>query len=427
MTSTFREMIIFIAPRNGVTSMANYIVLGAQWGDEGKGKIVDMLAGKMDLVVRFQGGANAGHTVKIDDKEYVLHLIPGGIVSGKSVNVIGNGCVVDPIIFAEELEYLSTKGIKVTPQQLVVSSQAHMVTPVHKYLDKVLHKKIGTTGRGIGPAYADKIHRTGIRMEAVLDGTFDERFEEHLYNYKNISEQIYNEPFPDVQRTIDEMKQAVENIKPFIGDSVEVIHRFTNRGANVLFEGAQGTFLDVDHGSYPFVTSSSTSIGGALTGGGVFVDFDKRIGIVKAYTTRVGEGPFPTELFDEDGKRLQENGNEFGATTGRPRRCGWLDLKMLKRSFIVNGFNYVSLSKISCLSGFETIKAAVDYDKAGNPLYHEFPGWQEEVEGITSWDDLPLNCRGYINFIEEYLGVPVGMVSTGPHRRDIIFKQELFG
>ncbi len=407
--------------------MANYIVLGAQWGDEGKGKIVDMLAGKMDLVVRFQGGANAGHTVKIGDKEYVLHLIPGGIVSGNSVNVIGNGCVVDPVTFARELDYLAEKGITVTPEKLIVSSQAHMVTPVHKYLDKVLHKKkIGTTGRGIGPAYADKIHRTGIRMESILDGTVNERFEEHLLNYKHISEQIYDEPFPDVKSTIREVKQSLEKIKPFIKDSVEVIAGFVRNRANILFEGAQGTFLDVDHGSYPYVTSSSTSIGGAFTGGGVFVDFNKRIGIVKAYTTRVGEGPFPTELFDAAGKQLQKNGNEFGATTGRPRRCGWLDLKMLKRSFIINGFNYVSLSKISCLSGFETIKAAVDYDAQGQPVYKEFPGWAEEVEGATSLEQLPQNCKNYIDFIEEYLSVPIGMISTGPHRRDIIFKEELF-
>ena len=406
--------------------MAKYIVLGAQWGDEGKGKIVDLLAGKMDMVVRFQGGANAGHTVKIGDKEYILHLIPGGIVAGKSVNVIGNGCVVDPVIFAQELEYLAGKGIKATPEQLVVSSQAHMVTPVHKYLDKVLHKKIGTTGRGIGPAYADKIHRTGIRMESILDGTIVERFEEHLLNYKNISEQIYEEPFPDVKDTIREVKSSLEKLKPFIKDSVEIISDYVNRDTNVLFEGAQGTFLDVDHGTYPFVTSSSTSIGGAFTGSGVFVEFDKRIGIVKAYTTRVGEGPFPTELFDEIGKQLQNNGNEFGATTGRPRRCGWLDLKMLKRSFIVNGFNYVSLSKISCLSGFDKVKAAVDYDSDSQPVYREFPGWSEEVEGATSLDQLPKNCLSYIDFIEEYLGVPIGMISTGPKRSDIIFKEELF-
>ena len=405
--------------------MANYIVLGAQWGDEGKGKIVDMLSEKMDMVVRFQGGANAGHTVICNGKEYVLHLIPGGIVSGRAVNVIGNGCVVDPLTFVEEIEYLRHLGVEVTPEKLLVSSQAHVVTPVHKYLDRVLNKKIGTTGRGIGPAYGDKIHRTGIRLEAILDGTFLERFREHAENYKQISAQVYTEPFIDVDEAVEQMAQAAERMKPFIGDSVEKIAEFVRGEKNILYEGAQGTFLDIDHGTYPFVTSSSTSIGGAFTGGGVFVHFDKRIGIVKAYTTRVGEGPFPTEQDNDIGRRLREKGHEFGATTGRPRRCGWLDLKMLKRSFIINGFNYVSLSKISCLSGFDRLKVAVDYNAAGEPLYEELPGWPEEVEGATDLQQLPENCRRYIDFIEDYLGVPIGMISTGPDRKHIIYKEQL--
>ena len=406
--------------------MSKYIVLGAQWGDEGKGKIVDLLAGHMDLVVRFQGGANAGHTVKIGDKEYVLHIIPGGIVSGKATNVIGNGCVVDPIIFSEEVKYLEDKGVQVSPDKLIVSSQAHIVTSVHKYLDRVLNKKIGTTGRGIGPAYGDKIHRTGIRAESILDGTFIDRFREHVDNYKNICDQVYDEPFIDVDEAIAEMEKAGEYLKPYIKDSIEVIYNFLKKDANILYEGAQGTFLDIDHGTYPFVTSSSTSIGGAFTGSGVFMEFDKRIGIVKAYTTRVGEGPFPTELKNEVGERLRKNGNEFGATTGRPRRCGWLDLKLLKRSFMINGFNYISLSKLSCLSGFETILAAIDYDSKGQPVYKEFPGWEEEVEGITDISKLPANCVKYIDFIEDYLDTPIGMISTGPDRNNIIFKEELF-
>ncbi|HGY55239.1 MAG TPA: adenylosuccinate synthase [Caldithrix abyssi] len=405
--------------------MANYIVLGAQWGDEGKGKIVDMLSAKMDMVVRFQGGANAGHTVKCEGKEYVLHLIPGGIVSGKAVNVIGNGCVVDPLTFIEEVDYLRKLGVEVTPEKLLVSSQAHVVTPVHKYLDRVLNKKIGTTGRGIGPAYGDKVHRTGIRLENIPDGSFIDRFREHAETYRQISAQVYDEPFIDVDDAVRRMGEAAERMKPYIGDSVERIAEFVRRGKNVLYEGAQGTFLDIDHGTYPFVTSSSTSIGGAFTGGGVFVEFEKRIGIVKAYTTRVGEGPFPTEQNNEIGERLRKNGHEFGATTGRPRRCGWLDLKMLKRSFIINGFNYVSLSKISCLSGFETLKVAVDYNAAGEPVYEELPGWREEVEGITEWNKLPESCRNYINFIEEYLAVPLGMISTGPDRKDIIYREKL--
>ena len=406
--------------------MAKYIVLGAQWGDEGKGKIVDLLAGKMDLVVRFQGGANAGHTVKIGTNEYILHIIPGGVVSGKATNIIGNGCVVDPIIFAEEVDYLRGKGIKINPDNLIISSQAHVVTPVHKYLDQLLNKKIGTTGRGIGPAYADKVHRTGIRTESILDGTFLDRFKEHADNYQQICDQVYREPFIDVGEALAQMEDAVKRMKPYIRDTINVINEYLKKDAHILYEGAQGTLLDIDHGTYPFVTSSSTSIGGAYTGSGVFIEFDKRIGIVKAYTTRVGEGPFPTEQDNATGDRLRQNGHEYGATTGRPRRCGWLDLKLLKRSQIINGFNYISLSKLSCLSGFETIKAAIDFDSDGTPVYKDFPGWSEEIEGATSLTDLPENCRNYIRFIEDYLQVPIGMISTGPDRNHIIIKEPLF-
>jgi len=231
--------------------MATYIVLGAQWGDEGKGKIVDMLSANMDLVVRFQGGANAGHTVKIGDEKYVLHLIPGGIVAGHALNIIGNGCVVDPLIFSEEVDYLVQKGIEITPEKLLISSQAHMVTPVHRFLDRVMNKKIGTTGRGIGPAYGDKIHRTGIRLESITDGTALERLEEHLYNYKQISERIYEESFPDIQQTINELARAIQRMKPFIADTPPVIYDYAQKGKNILFEGAQGTLLDIDHGTYP--------------------------------------------------------------------------------------------------------------------------------------------------------------------------------
>jgi adenylosuccinate synthase len=413
-------------PVTGEIKMSKFIVLGSQWGDEGKGKIVDMLSSKMDMVVRFQGGANAGHTIVADGKEYVLHLIPGGVISGKAVNVIGNGCVVDPIIMAEELKYLEEQEVPFSPEKLIVSAQAHMVTPIHRYLDKVLNKKIGTTGRGIGPAYADKIHRTGIRMETVLDGTCMDRFMEHADTYAQISKQVYEEEFPDIKAKAKELEEALKIIKPFIKDSIQIIKEYKDKNARVLFEGAQGTLLDVDHGSYPFVTSSSTSIGGAYTGSGVYMEFDKRIAVVKAYTTRVGEGPFPTELFDEDGEKLRKNGNEFGATTGRPRRCGWLDLVQLKRSFTVNGFNYISLSKLSVLSGFETIKVATHYSLDGTPVYKEMPGWSEDVEGITELDKLPQNCRNYIDFIENELETEVGMISTGPARNNIIFKKELF-
>ena len=406
--------------------MANYIVLGAQWGDEGKGKIVDLLASRADLVVRFQGGANAGHTVIVGDRKFVLHLIPGGIVSGKAMNVIGNGCVVDPITFKQEISYLEKEGIKVTPQQLMVSMQAHIVTPVHKYLDRVLNKKIGTTGRGIGPAYTDKIQRSGVRMESILNGTFIEHFKQQAQLYRQYAKQLYDEPFIDIEQAVEQLKEAGSYIRPFIGDTVELIHQYLSKQANILYEGAQGTMLDVDHGTYPFVTSSSTTIGGAFTGGGVFLNFDRRIGLVKAYTTRVGEGPFPTELHDAIGEKLREKGHEFGATTGRPRRCGWLDLKLVKRAQIINGFNYISLSKLSCLSGFERIKIAVDYDDQGNPQYEEFEGWSEEIEGLTEWDALPQQARNYVQFIEDYLQVPIGLVSTGPDRSHAIFRQPLW-
>ncbi len=406
--------------------MANYIVLGAQWGDEGKGKIVDLLAKQADLVVRFQGGANAGHTVIVGDKKFVLHLIPGGIVSGRAMNVIGNGCVVDPITFKQEIDYLKEQGIEVTPDKLMVSFQAHVVTPVHKYLDRVLNKKIGTTGRGIGPAYTDKIQRTGVRLEVIVNGTFLEHFKQQAKLYEQYAQNLYKESFLNIEQAVEELKEAETYIRPFIGDTVELIHSYLDKKANILYEGAQGTMLDVDHGTYPFVTSSSTTIGGAFTGGGVFLQFDKRIGLVKAYTTRVGEGPFPTELNDEIGEKLREKGHEFGATTGRPRRCGWLDLKLVKRAAVINGFNYLSLSKLSCLSGFENIKVAVDYDSSGKPVYQTFAGWQEEIEGVTDWQDLPENARHYVQFIEDYLQVPIGLVSTGPDRNHVIFRQPLW-
>ncbi|MBD3224243.1 MAG: adenylosuccinate synthase [Caldithrix sp.] len=406
--------------------MANYIVLGAQWGDEGKGKIVDLIAGYMDMVVRFQGGANAGHTVIINDDEYVLHLIPGGIVSGKAVNIIGNGCVVDPLIFDKERRYLKDKGIPVAPDKLIVSDQAHIVTPMHRHLDKIMNKKIGTTGRGIGPAYVDKVQRTGIRAGDILNGAYEQIFNEQIRYYQRMSECIFEEPFIDINEIKTQFATAADKIKPFIADTVNVIAEAAVRHQNILYEGAQGTMLDVDHGSYPFVTSSSTTIGGAFTGSGVFMDFDKRIGVVKAYTTRVGEGPFPTELHDTTGEQLRKNGHEFGATTGRPRRCGWLDLKALKRSFINNGFNYISLSKISCLSGFDQVKAAVDYDAAGKPVYETFDGWQQPIEGLKKEEDLPGNARAYIDFIESYLKVPVGMISTGPARDHIIIRDFLW-
>jgi len=405
--------------------MSKYIVMGSQWGDEGKGKIVDNISQKMDLVVRFQGGANAGHTVIIEDKKYILHLIPSGIISGKAKNVIGNGCVIDPVTLADEINELKKSYIKISTKKLFISSDAHIVTPLHKILDVKLNKKIGTTSRGIGPAYMDKAQRTGIRMESILDNTFENNFLEHLKYYKNnytfINDTIINE----IKESLPKILNSIEMIKPFITDTKEIIFDSIQKNENILYEGAQGTLLDIDHGSYPFVTSSSTTIGGAYTGTGVFIEFDKRIGIMKSYTTRVGEGPFPTELNSDIGEKLRENGNEFGATTGRPRRCGWLDLPLVNKAVVINGFNYLVITKLSCLSGFDKIKVAIDYDKNDKPIYKEFPGWKEEVYGLNKIEDLPKNCINYIDFIENYLNIPIGMISTGPNRKHIIVKNEL--
>lgn len=401
--------------------------MGAQWGDEGKGKIVDVLAEKMDFVVRFQGGANAGHTVIHGDTRYVTHLIPSGVISGNSVNIIGNGCVVNPSTLHEEMNVLLKQGVNISPGKFIVSPQAHMVLPVHQYLDKVLNEKIGTTVRGIGPAYTDKVRRTGIRWERACDGSFEKAYREHLDFVEKVYAVIEKEEMEVLRDGIPEMVRTVERLKPFIRDARPILAQAVKDNSNILYEGAQGTFLDIDHGTYPYVTSSNTSIGGAYTGSGVFLNFDKRIAIAKSYTTRVGEGPFPTELFDENGEKLRRNGNEFGATTGRPRRCGWLDLALLKQSCMINGFNYIVFSKISCLSGFETLKVAVDYAPDGNPVYEELPGWEEDVLGCTDFSALPNNCRRYIHFVEDFLGVPVGMVSTGPDRGHVIRRQPVFG
>lgn len=406
--------------------MPAYIVMGAQWGDEGKGKIVDVLAEKMDYVIRFQGGANAGHTVIHGDKKYVTHLIPSGVISGKSINIIGNGCVVNPVTLNEEMEYLKSLGIAIDRKKFIISSAAHMVLPIHIYLDRALNEKIGTTVRGIGPAYTDKVRRTGIRWESAIDGSFEKAYREHLDFISKVYAIVDDEEIQKLRDQIPELVEAVNKLKPFVQDHRPLLAAAVKEDSKILYEGAQGTFLDIDHGTYPFVTSSNTSIGGAYTGAGVFLDFDKRIGICKSYTTRVGEGPFPTELFDEAGEGLRQNGNEFGATTGRPRRCGWLDLALMKRSCQINGYNYLVFSKISCLNGLGTLKVAVDYAADGTPVYKEFPGWEEHVLGCKTYEELPLNCRKYIEFVEDFLEVPIGIVSTGPDRDHVIVRHSIF-
>ncbi len=400
--------------------MPNAIVLGSQWGDEGKGKVVDRLAHGMNVVVRFQGGANAGHTVVVQDKKYVLHLLPSGILNADTVSVIGNGCVVDPRKLAQEIDYVRGHGFSVSPENLVVSHAAHMVTPFHRHADTLTGGKVGTTGRGIGPTYEDKARRTGLRLESLRDGSWREGFRQLHELWRVICPAPPDSPYPDPEKLIAEMEPLLESLAPFVTDTQEALATQVRANRSVLFEGAQGTLLDIDHGTYPFVTSSSTTIGGALTGTGVYLQFDHRIAVVKAYTTRVGNGPFPTELDDEVGRELRRRGDEFGATTGRPRRCGWLDLPLLRKSFIANGFNRIALTKLDCLSGFDPIRVAVEYDESGRPVYQDLAGWESDIRPATSRGDLPRECQDYIEFIETSLGAKAFLISTGPARHQTI-------
>jgi adenylosuccinate synthase len=406
--------------------MANHIVMGAQWGDEGKGKVVDALADRVDMIVRFQGGANAGHTIVIEGRRYVLHLLPSGILSTGKVNVIGNGCVVDLEQLAEEIQQVRGQGFEVTPETLLLSDKAHVVTPSHKHADRLQAGWIGTTGRGIGQCYTDKIRRHGIRMCSITDGSFAQRFEAQAAAWQREVDAPAEAPFPDATRDLDRMDAALATVAPFITDTREAIHDAAKAGRELLFEGAQGMLLDVDHGTYPFVTSSSTTIAGAYSGTGVYLEFQNRIGVVKAYTTRVGEGPFPTEQSNEAGEALRRQGGEVGATTGRPRRCGWLDLPLLREACITNGYNALVLTKLDVLSGFETIPVAVGRGSDGAPIYDERPGWAEPLDDLKSDADLPGTCRDYISFIEDFLDVPVALASFGPDRAQTLTRRSLW-
>ena len=400
--------------------MPSTIVLGAQWGDEGKGKIVDLLAEGADLVVRFQGGANAGHTLKVGDRTVVLHLIPSGILRPGALNVIGNGCVVDLEQLAEEIEELRASGADVTPDSLLVSSRAHLVTPAHRFIDQLNGGAIGTTGRGIGPTYADKARRTGIRLESLLDGSLASRLQALNDEYSHLVRKLYGAELDGVAEATAALETAAPRMAPFIGDSAAAIHTAHRKGDRILYEGAQGTHLDLDHGTYPFVTSSSTTIGGAYTGAGVYLPFERRVAVVKAYTTRVGNGPFSTELDGEAGRVLRERGGEYGATTGRPRRCGWLDLPLLERSFRVNGFTEIALTKLDCLANLSPIMVATEEDPKGQPNYREMPGWTEDLSTLDEYSALPGPCRAYVELIEQRLEAPVSIVSVGPGREQTI-------
>ena len=428
--------------------MANVVIVGTQWGDEGKGKIVDLLAEHADVVVRFQGGNNAGHTMVVGGEQLITHLIPSGILQQK-VCVIGNGVVVDPAVLIEEMDHLSSRNVDINPDRLKISERAHLIMPYHQAVDQAREKfkgdnKIGTTGRGIGPAYEDKSTRRGIRFVDLLD---KEEFQEKvntILDEKNfyLKNYLSAETLDGVQ-IIDQYEGYAKRLAPYVTNISIIIDRAIKNGQQVLFEGAQGTHLDIDHGTYPFVTSSNTVAGNACCGAGVGPGaITDVIGIVKAYTTRVGQGPFPAELFDEIGDRIQEKGAEFGATTGRRRRCGWLDTVILRNAARLNGITSFAVTKLDVLGGLESLKICVGYEYKGeviddfpaslkvlsdcNPIYETLPGWSEDISGVKKMNELPANVRNYLDRIEELTQVSIDLISVGAERTQTIVKKNPF-
>lgn len=417
--------------------MAKTVLIGSQWGDEGKGKIIDVLTADADWVVRYQGGNNAGHTVIIGDQKYVLHLTPSGILRESCKCVIGNGLVVDIIGLMAELKELVERGIKLE-DRLFISDRAHIVLPYHKALDGAKEgkleegKKIGTTQRGIGPAYSDKADRSGLRLGDILESDFLDVVRARTTEKNEVIKNFGGEAL-DLDKLIADVREAADYLRPFICDTIPLLHKAVQNEDEILFEGAQGVMLDVDFGSYPFVTSSSTGAGGAPAGSGVPPNaIDRVIGIVKAYTTRVGEGPFPTELHDDMGMHIATVGHEFGATTGRPRRCGWFDAVIARYAAMVGGINEWALMKMDVLDAVETIKICVGYECDGEridhvpasirkfqrctPIYEEFEGWNCPTTECTSWDDLPEQAKKYVAYLEELTGVKISILSVGPKR-----------
>jgi len=426
----------------------NVVILGTQWGDEGKGKIVDLLTDQASLVARFQGGHNAGHTLVIDGKKTVLHLIPSGILREDVQCLIGNGVVLSLEALLKEIGGLEDQGVPVR-DRLRLSASCPLILPVHVALDQAReaargNKKIGTTGRGIGPAYEDKVARRGLRLGDVYQRElFAAKLGEVMDYHNFVLRSYYNAEPVDFQKTLDDTLQLGEDVRSMVTDVTAVLHGARERGENIMFEGAQGTLLDIDHGTYPYVTSSNTTAGGTATGTGfgpLYLDYV--LGITKAYTTRVGSGPFPTELFDENGRYLAEKGHEFGSTTGRARRCGWFDAVALKRSIQINSITGLCLTKLDVLDGLEEINICVGYqDAAGNslecawdadsyeevkPVYESLPGWSESTLGVKSEDDLPANAKAYLKRIEAITGAPIDIISTGPDRVETIIKRHPF-
>ena len=421
--------------------MPAIVLLGAQWGDEGKGKATDILGDKVKYVVRYQGGNNAGHTVVIGDQKYALHLLPSGILTPTCIPVIGNGVVIDPAVLLEEIRGLNERGVDTS--NLKISTNAHLITPYHRTIDKVSERflgkaKIGTTGRGIGPAYADKINRIGIRVQDLFDPSIlRQKIEGALKDKNQVLVKVFNRKGLEIDEILKEYLEYAEILRPYVTDTSLLLNQALERGENILLEGSQGTLLDVDHGTYPFVTSSNPTAGGASTGSGIGpTKISRVIGIVKAYTTRVGSGPFPTELFDEDGEKLRSIGGEVGVTTGRARRCGWYDAPIARYAVRINGLTDFFLTKLDVLTGWEKIPVCVAYEIDGKrvdelpasqsdfhhakPIYEYLPGWSEDISKARKLSDLPINAQGYIEFLEKISGAPMSAIGVGPGRDETI-------
>jgi adenylosuccinate synthase len=428
--------------------MPAIVLVGAQWGDEGKGKATDLLSSRIDYVVKFNGGNNAGHTVVIDGDKYALHLLPSGILTPGCIPVIGNGVVVDLAVLFEEIDALNVRGVDTS--RLVVSANAHLITPYNRVLDKVTERflgsrKLGTTGRGIGPTYADKMSRVGIRVQDLFDESILRQKVEAALAVKNqILVKIYNRRIVEVDEVLDEFKKYADRLRPMVVDTGLLLNAALDEGKTVLFEAGQATLLDVDHGTYPFVTSSSPTAAGACIGSGVPpTRINRVIAILKAYTTRVGEGPFPTELLDESGEFLRKTGAEYGTTTGRPRRCGWMDTVVGRYATRVNGVTDFLVTKLDVLTGLERLPVCVAYDVGGvrfdempmsqsdfhhaKPIYEYLPGWSEDITSCRTFDVLPANAQAYILRVEELIGSRISAIGVGPGRDEIIERHSLLG
>jgi adenylosuccinate synthase len=422
--------------------MATTVLVGAQWGDEGKGKVIDVLTENSDIIVRYQGGNNAGHTVEVGDQKYVLHLIPSGILYPGKLNIIGNGVVVDPLALLDEIEHLQKRGITVNGN-LLVSDRANLVLPYHRLLDALREKqkgkgKIGTTGRGIGPAYSDKVARTGIRVvDLLLPDQFAEKLKFKVRETNEIARAFGLKPL-SYKKINEEYMEVAKKLKRYVADTIKLLNRFERDGKEILLEGAQGTMLDIDFGTYPFVTSSNTTAGGACAGTGIPPHRISRVvGVMKAYTTRVGEGPFPTELNDEQGAMLRTTGSEYGATTGRPRRCGWFDAVATRYSVMVNGIDELAVTKMDVLDSLRTIKVCVAYKLDGKvtdsvpadvealsrcvPVYQEFDGWMASTKKAREFSDLPRKAQAYLKKLAQLTGARLSIISVGAKRAETIF------